>query len=152
MKLDVKKLTREELENLLVALTFDKTFDTYSKKQKCWCHTCPDDPYTANDVVNVKKIIRNGERIQKILAIFEENPTKEFRCKDLGAMIGREWEYQMITPIIKRLYAKGLLERIVKEEIATIPYYVWDDKLNMEVTLTKQAIVNVVYYKLAEGV
>ena len=150
MKLDVKKLSREELENLLVALTFDKIFDTYSKKQKCWCHTCPDNPRIANDVCNVKEIIRNGERIQKILAIFEENPTKEFRCKDLGEMVNRE--HQMITPIIKRLYAKGLLERIVKEEIATIPYYVWNDKLNMEITLTKQAIVNVAYYKLAEGV
>lgn len=150
MKLDVKKLTREELENLLVALTFDKTFDTYSKKQKCWCHTCPDNPHTADDVFNIKKVIQNGKRIQEILAIFEENPTKEFRCKDLGAIIGKE--YHEITPIIKRLYAKGLLERIVKKEIATIPYYVWDNNLHIEITLTKQAIVNVVYYKLAEGV
>lgn len=149
MKLDVKKLSREELENLLVALTFDKSFDMYSKPT--WGGlSYPDRPHTVNDVFNVADAIRNGEKIQKILAIFEKNPTKEFRCKDFGEMFNGK--YQMVTPIIKRLYVKGLLERIVKEEIATIPYYEWDNNLHMEITLTKQAIVNVTYYKLAEGV
>lgn len=150
MKLDVKKLTREELENLLVALTFDKSFDTYSRQSSWSGLTYPDRPHTANDVFNVKDAIRNGERIQKILAIFEKNPTEEFRCKDLGKMINRD--YRNVTPIIKRLYAKGLLKRIVKEEIAMIPYYEWDYKRHKDIKLMKEALVEVAYYKLAEGV
>lgn len=149
MKLDVKKLTREELENLLVALTFDKSFDMYSKPT--WgVLSYPDRPHTVNDVFNVADAIRNGEKIQKILAIFEKNPTKEFRCKDFGKMFNGK--YQMVTPIIKRLYAKGLLERIVKEEIATIPYYEWDYKRHKGIKLMKETLVEVAYYKLAEGV
>lgn len=149
MKLDVKKLTREELENLLVALTFDKSFDMYSKPT--WGGlSYPDRPHTVNDVFNVADTIRNGEKIQKILAIFEKNPTKEFRCKDFREMFNGK--YQMVTPIIKRLYAKGLLERIVKEEIATIPYYEWDHKRQKSIKLMKETLVNVAYYKLAKGV
>ena len=149
MRLDVKKLSREELENLLVALTFDKSFSTYKKLNWSYLSTA-ERPEPTCDAINVKHAIRNGENIQKILAIFEENPTKEFRCKDLGEMIDRD--YQSITPIIKRLYAKGLLERIVKEEIGMIPYCTWDNKNKRRVDLLRQAVVKVTYYKLAEEV
>ena len=148
MKLDVKKLSREELENLLVALTFDKSFYWYSNENAKWRN--PNRTRNSTHAVNFNRTLKLGEELTKILEFMSQHPDKNFYCKHLAEHLDTTIGHT--SYLLKLLVTKGVVKRFTKTEVVTINTYRYKliNGISHRLNGTEEILVDRAYFRLAE--
>ena len=154
MKLDVKKLSREELENLLVALTFDESFTWYKMDRPNfnYSYQSEEEPIKSTHVWNFEKTLEVGKELTKILEYMDQWSLTEqnFYCKTIAEAIGASINHTAY--LLRLLVAKGVIKRYTRDKIITVPTYEikWVNGTYRRLDGTKEIVAKRAYYRLAE--